>query len=105
MNEPEIFKTLVIDDATYETRWTGKFARRKSYVVPNAKMLVAYIPGVIQGIYVRVGQRVRRGDALLVLEAMKMKNDIAAPCDGVVKAIPVAVGQMVPKGTTIIELE
>jgi len=105
MNNDEIYKTLVIDDTHYETRWTRKFAERKSYVPPDARKLVAVIPGVIKGIYVKAGQRVRRGDALVVLEAMKMRNDLASPHDGVIKAIHVTVGQMVAKGGLILELE
>lgn len=105
MVREEVFKTLIIDDTAYETRWTGKFARRRGYEPTDPKKLLAFIPGVIQAITVRPGQRVRRGDSLLVLEAMKMKNDVTAPHDGVVKAIPVSLGQMVTKGELMIEFE
>lgn len=105
MVKEEHFKTLTIDETSYETRWTAKFARRKPYAAADPKKLLAFIPGVIQSIVVRPGQRVRRGDSLLVLEAMKMKNDVTAPHDGVIKAIPVSTGQMVAKGETMIEFE
>jgi len=48
---------------------------------------------------------VRWGDGLLVLEAMKMKNDITSPRHGVIKAIHVEVGAMVAKGQLLIEFE
>ena len=53
------------------------------------------MPGSIISVNVAVGQAVKAGDVLLVLEAMKMENDISAPCDGTVKQI------LVSKGTTV----
>jgi biotin carboxyl carrier protein len=103
MNDGPDLKTLVIDGAAYQTRYTRKFACRKPYVAPDATTLVARIPGVILTVHVRRGQRVKRGDPLLVLEAMKMKNDLTAAHDGVVKTIHVEEGQMVAKGQLLIE--
>ena len=104
MSENEIFKTLVIEDATYETRFTRKFASRKRYEPGNPGQVTARIPGLIQRVEVRPGQRVRRGEALLVLEAMKMANEIGAPRDGVVRAVHVSSGEMVAKGQLLVEL-
>ena len=53
------------------------------------------MPGSIISVAVSVGQAVKSGDVLIVLEAMKMENDIVAPCDGVVKQI------LVSKGSTV----
>ena len=53
------------------------------------------MPGSIISVAVSVGQAVKAGDLLIVLEAMKMENDIVAPCDGVVKSINA------PKGTSV----
>ncbi len=53
------------------------------------------MPGTILSINVAVGQAVKSGDVLLVLEAMKMENDIVAPCDGTVKQL------LVSKGSTV----
>ena len=53
------------------------------------------MPGSILSVSVSVGQAVKSGDVLMVLEAMKMENDIVAPCDGTVKQI------LVSKGTTV----
>jgi biotin carboxyl carrier protein len=99
------FQTLLLEDAAYETRLTRKFTRRKFYAAPNPKKLLAFIPGVIQKIHVKPGQRVKRGDPLLVLEAMKMKNDLASPRDGSVKDIYVRVGQMVAKDVLLLEFD
>ena len=53
------------------------------------------MPGNILAVNVSVGAAVKAGDVLLVLEAMKMENDIVAPCDGTVKQI------LVQKGSTV----
>jgi pyruvate carboxylase len=103
MDDAPDLKTLVVDGAAYQTRLTRKFAHRKPYVAPDAAKLAAHIPGVIVKVHVRRGQHVRRGDPLLVLEAMKMKNDLTAGHDAVVKAIHVEEGQMVAKGEILVE--
>jgi pyruvate carboxylase len=96
---------LQIDDREYETRLTKKFSGRKAYEPPDPKKLLAHIPGVIRKIYVEAGQSVARGQSLLILEAMKMQNDVVARDSGTVKAIAVVSGQMVPKGQLMIEFE
>ena len=53
------------------------------------------MPGTILSINVTVGQAVKTGDVLLILEAMKMENDIVAPCDGTIKQL------LVSKGSTV----
>ena len=55
----------------------------------------APMPGTVQGICVKVGQAVKRGDQLCLLEAMKMKNAIRSPRDGVIASIEVADEQKV----------
>lgn len=53
------------------------------------------MPGKILAIKANAGQTVKKGDVILVLEAMKMENEIVAPSDGVVASVDVAVGAMV----------
>ena len=48
-----------------------------------------------------MGQTVKKGDTVLVLEAMKMENDIPAPCDGKIVALPVQKGATVQAGDTL----
>lgn len=105
MTERRNVTSLVVDDTVYATTTTPKFERRKPYVPSDPRQVLAFIPGVIQMIRVAPGQTVRWGDGLLVLEAMKMKNDITSPRDGIVKAVHVEVGEMVAKGQLLVELE
>ncbi|WP_209329913.1 acetyl-CoA carboxylase biotin carboxyl carrier protein subunit [Lunatimonas salinarum] len=63
----------------------------------------APMPGLILSIPVSVGQSVKKGDTLLILEAMKMENTLKAPQDGTVKAIAVQTGQSVEKNQLLIQ--
>ena len=63
------------------------------------------LPGVILEIKVKEGDAVKRGQTLLVLEAMKMENDIKADHDGTVKSILVSKGESILEGTDLIVVE
>lgn len=67
--------------------------------------LTAPMPGVILTVDTAVGAVVKRGDALLVLEAMKMKNELRAPRDGTVAEIYVTDGQQVKYGETLVRFK
>jgi len=66
--------------------------------------IVAPLPGTIFEIKVKEGDLVKRGDVLLVMEAMKMENNILAENDGTITSIKVAVGDSVLQNDTLIEL-
>jgi propionyl-CoA carboxylase alpha chain len=65
----------------------------------------APMPGKILHVHVSPGARVRRGDTLVVLEAMKMEHTVAAPHDGTVREVPVEPGQQVEAGEVLVVLE
>lgn len=64
----------------------------------------APLPGVVTKVLVSAGQNVKKGDTVLVLEAMKMENNITAECDGSVTGICVAPGDSVMEGTTLLTI-
>lgn len=68
-------------------------------------VIKAPIPGVIISIKVEVGDEVKIGDPLLVLEAMKMENEIHSSLTGTVKRITVSKGDHVTKGDTLVVVE
>ena len=64
--------------------------------------VTAPLPGNVLNVKVSVGQAVKAGDVLVIIEAMKMENEIAAPSDGVVKQIVAAKGAVVATGDTLL---
>lgn len=63
------------------------------------------LPGVINSITVKVGDTVKSGDKVAVLEAMKMENEIRSSLEGTVKQILVNVGDAVPEGADLLVIE
>lgn len=72
--------------------------------VQGAVSVSAPMPGKILAVKANSGQAVKKGDVLLVLEAMKMENEIVAPGDGTVASINVAVGDSVEAGAALATL-
>ncbi len=67
----------------------------------NGVKAVAPLPGTIMQIFVNVGDQVKRGDKILMYEAMKMENNFLAETDGVIKDIKVKVGDNVLQGAVL----
>ena len=93
-----------LDGTDYETRLTRKVRERKLWKAAQRHEITTLIPGLIVEVLVRPGQKVRRGQGVVVLEAMKMRNELQAPHDGVVGRVLVEAGQTVPKGAVLVEL-
>lgn len=72
--------------------------------VAAAGAVVSPLPGNVFKINVKVGDSVKKGDTLVVLEAMKMENSVLADADGTVKAIPVNEGDAVLQNDVLVEL-
>ena len=70
----------------------------------GANKVSAPMPGTILDIKVSLGQKVSKGEVVCVLEAMKMENDIPAPCDGVVASINVQKGSTVAANDILISI-
>ena len=98
-------ENLEIGNVLYVTRLTSKFRHRKNWERPNLRMVKAVIPGTIQKIMVKVGEKVEAGTPMLILEAMKMRNEVLAPVEGVVRSIHVHEGEQVPKSHLLVELD
>lgn len=70
----------------------------------GGKALKAPLPGVIKDIKVAVGDQVKEGQVVLILEAMKMENEINAECDGIITAISVNKDDSVLEGTVLLTI-
>ena len=71
----------------------------------GAEVVSSPMPGTIVNTVVSAGQAVKKGDVLVVLEAMKMENEIMAPHDATVAAVHVNKGDSVESGTPLVSLQ
>jgi biotin carboxyl carrier protein len=99
------YKSLLIEDIKYRTLLTKKYKEKKPFIRKDVKKIFAFIPGTILKIHVKKNKRVKEGDKLLVLEAMKMSNDITSPMDGTIKDIYVKAGAKVTKEELLLEFK
>ncbi len=67
----------------------------------GGEKIPAPMPGTILAVNVTSGSAVKKGDVLMILEAMKMENEIMAPCDGTVTSVSVTKGAAVESGTLL----
>ncbi len=96
---------LNIDTSLYKTRISKQFAKRKHYQPADPKLILSFIPGTVLDIMTEKGASVKKGDDLMILDAMKMQNKLKCPMDGTIKSILVNKGAKVSKGTLLIELD
>jgi len=97
----ERWEVEVLDErAVHLRRLTGAGDRRR-----HAEVLKAPMPGLVVRVQVAPGDRVTADAGLVVLEAMKMENELKASAEGVVKAVRVAAGEAVEKGQVLVEFE
>ena len=80
-------------------------ASAASSVTAEGEKVTAPMPGTILDIKVSAGQKVKEGESLVVLEAMKMENDVVAPRDGVVAQIAVQKGAAVDTDEPLLVLQ
>lgn len=97
------YKWLMIDNVKYKTLLTKKYMAREKYKEVNEKFIYAFISGTINKVEVKAGKKVKAGDQLLILEAMKMNNIITSPVEGVIKKVKVKKGDHVAKNQLLIE--
>jgi biotin carboxyl carrier protein len=105
MDENIEFVDFKFEEISYKTTLTKKFANRTPYTPPDSRKVFAFIPGTILKVHVKEGQKVKKGDKLLVLQAMKMDNHLLASRAGTVKKVFVKQGEVVPKHYLLIELK
>lgn len=96
----ERFEVEVQDDRTKQIEaMTGRGRK-----VVQSGVVKAPMPGLVVRVEVKVGEIVEAGAGLVVVEAMKMENELRAPQRGVVEQVHVSAGQRVKKGATLVTL-
>jgi biotin carboxyl carrier protein len=98
------YTSFVILEEEYQTLLTRKYLDRKPYVAKDLKKIYAFIPGTIRKVFVKDGDKVKKGDKLLILEAMKMNNELTTLVNGKVKKVYCKTGEMVTKNQLLVEI-
>jgi biotin carboxyl carrier protein len=105
MKEFDNLKVLNIDTSLYKTRLSWKFVNRKQYTAPDPRLVLSFIPATVLDILVKPGQTVKKGDDLMILDAMKMQNLLKSSINGRISRIAVNKGDKVSKGSLLIEIK
>ena len=79
----------------------GDFTPAAAPTAAGGEQIKSPLTGTILDVKIANGQAVKKGDVIMVLEAMKMENEIFAPCDGTVASVNVAKGTAVDNGTLL----
>lgn len=105
--EVEVERVLDVDNAKNQTKEVTDISNdaNKSISTNGGVKISAPMPGKILSINVSEGQKVKKGDVLFILEAMKMENEIMAPQDGVVVNITTTKGAQVSSGDILAVLK
>ncbi|MGB9809095.1 MAG: DUF2118 domain-containing protein [Caldanaerobacter sp.] len=94
-------KEVTVAESSEKTETKAKTPTSSS----GSKVVSAPMPGTILDVRVKEGDRVKRGDVLVILEAMKMENEIMAPEDGIVVSVNVSKGASVNTGDVLVTME
>ncbi|MGQ9490692.1 MAG: acetyl-CoA carboxylase biotin carboxyl carrier protein subunit [Anaerolineae bacterium] len=110
-NEKRNFYTVMVSGLQYTVKVQDERSRRLALVdrslrPPEGELLIkAPIPGLVVKVPVEVGQEVAEGETLVILEAMKMENELRAPRRGVVSDVRVAAGDQVGLGQMMLAIK
>ena len=105
MSKEKEYEELIIQGVVYKTTLTQKFKERVNWAPSNENMIYSIIPGTIIDIFVKPRQKVNEGETILLLEAMKMQNQVRMPFDGEIVKVHVKRDELVPNRHLMIEIK
>ena len=104
--------SLLVKGKRFETIARTELQERATKLIEEARSLSeiktevkAPMPGMILKIKKRAGDKIAKGESVLILEAMKMENDLRAPASGMIKTLNVTEGTAVEKGAILFSIE
>ena len=105
MIEEKDFKELVIGGGVYKTLYSRKFEERVKWEAPDENKLYSFIPGTIIDVFVKPKDKIKEGQVLLLLEAMKMQNQVRMPFDGEIVHVHVKKDEVIPNRYLMVEIK
>ncbi len=94
-----------IDEVEYTTHSSPSYDKKVKWEHPDGRIITSIIPGTVVEILVKEGDVVNEAGDMLIIEAMKMNNQMKFPQSGIVDKIHVAPGDIVAKGQKLISLK
>ena len=104
LNEERRVKSEEFNSSSSATNASSATTTKPAATAASGKPVVAPLPGTINEIKVKVGDKVNAGDTVVVLEAMKMQNNIDAETSGTIASINVNKGDAVMEGDTLVTI-
>lgn len=104
LNEERRVKSEEFNSSSSATNASSATTTKPAATAASGKPVVAPLPGTINEIKVKVGDKVNVGDTVVVLEAMKMQNNIDAETSGTIASINVNKGDAVMEGATLVTI-
>ena len=104
LNEERRVKSEEFNSSSSATNASSATTTKPAATAASGKPVVAPLPGTINEIKVKVGDKVNAGDTVVVLEAMKMQNNIDAETSGTITGINVNKGDAVMEGDTLVTI-
>ncbi|MBT3382584.1 MAG: acetyl-CoA carboxylase biotin carboxyl carrier protein subunit [Prolixibacteraceae bacterium] len=105
MSEEKKYKNLIVQGAVYKTTFTRKFEERINWEAPNENLIHSFLPGTIIDIFIKTGEKVKEGETILLLEAMKMQNQVRMPFDGEIVKIYIRKDEVISKNHLMLEIK
>ena len=102
--EEEKYETIIVHSAVYKTEYTNKYRNRQKWEKPDENQIHSFIPGTVIKVCVKPGDQVKEGESLLILEAMKMNNNVQMPFDGTIVSVNIKQGDRIPKRFLMLEI-
>jgi biotin carboxyl carrier protein len=104
-SENDNLQSLIIEEVKYRTKLSNKFLKRIAYSPPDNNIIQSIIPGTIGEVFIKKGSKVKEGDKLLELEAMKMLNTIFSDRKATILEVAVKQGDLVAKNQLLIRFK
>lgn len=98
------YDILSTESGDYETSYNKMYLSRKPWEPVDPKKILSFMPGTVEKIKVKKGDKVEEGQSLMIFRAMKMSNNILSPIAGKVKSVNVSEGENLAKNVVMIEL-
>jgi len=105
MTDNEELKKLIVQGTIYKCKYTWKFENRVKWQTPDPNCIYSIIPGTVIDIFVKPREKIKKGETLLLLEAMKMQNQVRMPFDGEIIKIYVKKDEPIPKKHLMIKIK